>query len=249
MRARIAFAYYVFRHGPSEVLSKYFLVVSYAVLVFCAILAVYLYLTFGSIVLLVDLFVIVFGLITYMVYQGVSRLYRALRVAGVFGLELEIFSVLLLVVTYKSGSIEEDLPIIGWIIHSLIPKFVWVIAYQVGILGLISGIIIIIVARRQTEKGQIMTRAMGIAIGASAFLPLLTLISPISLQSIFGIGVSVFLVFLLAAPVYFVTVNTLRIIEAMKLLVKSQPSQKLCSNCGYLNRPQAVFCGKCGKKL
>jgi hypothetical protein len=201
MRARIAFAYYVFRHGPSEVLSKYFLVVSYAVLVFCAILAVYLYLTFGSIVLLIDLFVIVFGLITYMVYQGVSRLYRALRVAGVFGLELAIFSVLLLVVTYKSGSIEEDLPIIGWIIHSLIPKFVWVIAYQVGIPGLISGIIIVIVARRQTEKGQIMTRAMGIAIGASAFLPLLTLISPISLQSIFGIGVSVFLVFLLAAPV------------------------------------------------
>lgn len=178
-----------------------------------------------------------------------SRLYRALRVAGVFGLELAIFSVFLLLVTYKSSSIEEDLPIIGWIIHSLIPSFVWVIAYQVGILGLISGIIIMIVARRQTEKGQIMTRAMAIAIGTSAFLPLLTLISPISLPSIFGIGISVLLVFLLVAPIYFISVNVLRIIEAIKLLVKPQPSQQLCANCGYLNRPQAVFCGKCGKKL
>jgi hypothetical protein len=241
-------AYFIAKYGPSEVLSKYYLVVGYTILASCLALAAYLYFAFGSNFLLVDLALIVIGLIICAIYEGISTLYHVLHVAGVFGLEVVIFSVFLLFTAYESRSIK-DLPIVGELIYTLIPSFVWTISFEVGILGLISGIIIILVARKQPEKGQVMTRAMSIAIGVSAFLPLLFWVSPLSNIGLISSLLSALFVFVLVAPVYLFAVNVLRVRGAVKTLLNPPVFGKRCFNCGRLNNPKAKFCGKCGRSL
>jgi hypothetical protein len=241
-------AYFIAKYGPSEVLSKYYLLVGYVVLVSCLALAAYLYFSFGSNLLLVDFALIIIGLVICAIYQGVSTLYHVLHVTGVFGLELIIFSVFLLFAAYESKSII-NLPIVGELIYDLIPSFVWTISYEVGILGLISGIVIILVARKQPEKGQVMTQAMSIAIGTSAFLPLVFWISPLSNLELISSLLGALFVFVLVAPVYLFAVNILRVRGAIKTLLNPPVFGKRCFNCGHLNNPKAKFCGKCGRRL
>ena len=244
----LTIAYFIWKHGPSEVISKYYLIVGYAVLGLCVALAAYLYFSLGNLLMLASLSLIVVGLIFCAIYKGISSLYHDLGIAGVFGLELTAFSVILLFLTYASNSIM-DVPIIGEIVSILIPSFVWAIAYEIGVLGLVSGLIVLAVARRQPEKGQLMTRAMAIAIGGSAFLPLLAWLGFSSPFGIVGSVVGILLVFVLVMPIYAFSLNILRVIGAMRNLIKPPVFGKRCFNCGQLNNSKAKFCGKCGQQL
>jgi hypothetical protein len=244
----ITVAYFVKKRGPSEVLSAYYLIAGYAVLALSLVSAAYLYLTFGGSTLFFDFILLIAGLLVCAIYQAISRLYHSLRVVGVFGLELVLFSLLLMILTYESLQIR-GVPIFGEIVYSLIPSFVWTISFEIGIVGLVAGVLVIFVARKQPEKGQIMTQAMSIAIGVSAFLPLLMQLSPISVFSAVGSLLGLYLAFVLVAPVYLFSLNILRVKEAVKTLLHPPVFGKRCFSCGHLNNPKARFCGKCGQRL
>ena len=245
----VPIAYYILKKGPSETLSKYYLITGYAVLIISFIASAYLYSKLGQIAPPILGFLVFFGVVVCFINQAISRLYHSLRVAGVFGLELIGLSLFLLLATYEAEKIR-NFPLFGQTIYALIPSFVWSIGYELGIIGFISGVLILLVARKQPEKGQVMTRAMAITIAVSSFFPLLSLAIPIPYIGIgVGAALGVLLIFLLVAPFYVVTVSIIRIYGAVKTLVGIGGSGNRCSSCGRMNKPQANFCGKCGNRL
>jgi hypothetical protein len=238
-------AYYIYKRGPSEALSTFYLVVGYGFLIVCFIGAAYVYFSFGQVSLMIAGFLILSGMIVSSINVAISRLYHYLRVTGVFGLELTCFSLLLLFLTHEAEQVRNT-PIIGQALYELIPNLFWSIGYEVGIIGFISGILVLVLARNQPEKGQVMTRAMAITIGISTFVPIITLTIPIPYVGRF-VGGS--LAFLLVSPIYVLAVNIIRASGALKVLIGTRPVQKRCPNCGRKNKPQANFCGKCGTRL
>lgn len=206
-------AYYMFKRGPSQVLSKYFYILGFCTLGF-GVLAVFTGVGLVAGIVLFVLCVVLFIL---------SYLYKSLGIVGVFGLEIALISGFFLSFTYGGASFLESIPVIGEDILSILPSELWTVALEIGLTGMAAGIIIVILAVRNREEGQVMTRAMAITIGVSAFMPLLgfTFLQTMDLgifSSMFGTMAGFFLTFLLIGPLYLLSVIFLRLALALKII-------------------------------
>lgn len=218
-------AYYIFKRGPSEVLSKYFYFMGTGVLILSVLVGVVLFLYLGIFSFIISGALFVIGLVIFIFLRIISFLFGTLRIAGVFGLSITVLSVLFLILVFGGAEFLSSIPLVGSIVLEFIPPVLWTVALEIGVVGFVAGIIIIVLALRTEETGQVMTRAMAISVGASSFMPLfataiLQFLNLGFLSGLLGTAAGVFLAFSLMLPIYLISVCLLRLGLAFKLIVK-----------------------------
>jgi hypothetical protein len=218
-------AYFILKRGPSEVVSKYFFFSGIGVLGASILAAVFLLSIFGQFSWILVAPVFMAGVSLCITCLFLSSLFKALRIAGVFGLTIALLSILVLALVYVGTQFLSGVPIVGSIILEIIPPALWTAMLEIGVVGIASGIIIIVLARRTEEREQVMTRAMAISVGVSSFMPLVVtslfrFLDLGFLSGLLGAMAGVLLTFLLIGPIYIITVCILRLVLAIRIIAK-----------------------------
>lgn len=225
----ILMAIHIYKRGPSHALADFFLlmavVMPISVIVGAYILAAFLG-DWGSVfwtVILIPLAIVC--AVYFFAYLFSAFLTAGLRISGIFGLVIALLSAMLLVLFF---GVIPNIPLVGGLVMNLISSYVpWVltVAGEVGTMGIVAGVIIIVLALKEGEEKQVFSQAIAVSVGASTVLPFLFVLV-LRLPGLLGGIVGSALVFALISPIYLLAVTLLRLRLAIKTFISPKQDKK-----------------------
>jgi hypothetical protein len=218
----IVMAIFIYKKGVSETLSVFLglmaFVMPISTIAFAYVISTY----FGSfswiywIAIIIPLAIIC--VIYFIAYFASAFLTGAFRVSGVFGLVIIFISAMILLMFF---GVIPNIPFFGKTIMEVISHIAsWLptVAAEIGIMGIIVGITIMILALKEREEKQVFNTAIAASIAGSTVLPFV-LVWGLHLPGLLGGLLGSVLVFALISPIYLVSVTLLRLNLAIQTFI------------------------------
>lgn len=226
----IVMSIFIYKKGVSEAVSMFLVLMAFVMPIASIAFAYFASTYVGSfafaywVAIIIPLVIVC--VLYFVVYLVSGILIGAFKISGVFGIIVIFFSSMILLLFFV---VIPNIPFIGPTIEGIIlTNIYWLeqVAAQIGIMGILIGLAIVILAFREREEKQVYSKAIAASVVCSTILPFI-LIWGFQLTGLLGGILGSFLVFILISPIYLVSVIILRIDLAMKMLIDPRKTSEV----------------------